>query len=162
MVSETRVADTESACNEPPIMMQYLPDVGRRRLFEGLIVGAASFAVLGTVAALWDNPIFVRMTPSGPVEIVLLAALAALAGIYTAVRRPFCAVGGASAGGIAGFLGIACPVCNKVLLAIFGWDLLMTYYEPARLYVAALGVVMLAVAVAYELRQRARLTAEAA
>ena len=142
-------------------MMQILPVVSRRRLSEGLIVGAASFAILGTVAALWDNPIFVRMTPSGPVETALLAALAALAGIYAAVRRPFCAVGGAGAGGIAGFLGIACPVCNKLLLAIFGWDLLLTYYEPVRLYVAVLGVVVLAAAVAHELRQLARATTEA-
>jgi hypothetical protein len=57
-------------------------------------------------------------------------------------------------GGVIGFLGVACPVCNKVLLLLFGGELLLTYFEPVRLYVAAAGAAILALAVVFKLRRR--------
>lgn len=56
----------------------------------------------------------------------------------------------AGVGGVLGFLGVACPVCNKILLLLFGGELLLTYFEPVRLYVAAVGTAILAVAVVLE------------
>ena len=114
---------------------------------KGTAVATGSFVVLGTVAALWSNPLFVRMTPSGAGEISLLVALSVLLGIYSAIRRPLCSVRSAGAGGIAGLLGIACPTCNKVLMLLFGGELLLTYFEPVRIYLAAAGVILLAAAV---------------
>ncbi len=114
-----------------------------KRIAAGAATAAASFVLLGTVAALWDNPVFVRMTPAGGWEIAMLAAMSLAAGIYVAIRRPFCSVKGAGAGGLLAFLGVACPVCNKVLLLIFGGELLMTYFEPVRIYVAAAGALLL-------------------
>lgn len=113
---------------------------------KGVLVAAGSFVALGTAAALWSNPLFVRMTPSGAGEIFLLVALSLLLGAYVALRRPRCSAKSAGAGGIAGFLGIACPTCNKVLMLLFGGELLLTYFEPARLYLAAAGVLVLAAA----------------
>lgn len=115
-----------------------------RRALAGLAVAAGSFILLGMVAALWENPLFIRMTPAGGWEIAMLATMSLLSGVYIAIRRPFCSVKGASAGGILGFLGVACPVCNKILLLIFGGELLMTYYEPVRIYVAAIGAALIA------------------
>lgn len=120
--------------------MQY---VTPRRIATGTSVALLSFVLLGTVAALWENPFFVRMTPAGGWEIVMLGAMSAIAGVYVAIRRPFCSVKGAGAGGILAFLGVACPVCNKVLLLIFGGELLMTYFEPVRIYVAAAGALLI-------------------
>lgn len=117
-------------------------------------MAAASFAGLGTVAALWENPLFIRMTPVGNFEILLLGALSVLLGVYVAVRRPACSVGTAGTGGVLGFLGIACPVCNKLLMMIFGGELLLSYYEPVRVYIAAAGVLVAAVAVWVELARR--------
>ncbi len=117
-------------------------------------MAAASFAGLGTVAALWENPLFIRMTPVGNFEILLLGALSVLLGVYVAVRRPACSVGTAGTGGVLGFLGIACPVCNKLLMMIFGGELLLSYYEPVRVYLAAAGVLVAAVAVWVELARR--------
>lgn len=111
-----------------------------KRITAGIVTAVAGFLMLGTVAALWNNPFFVRMTPVGGWEIALLAAMSMLGGAYVAIRRPFCSVKGAGAGGILGFLGVACPVCNKILLLLFGGELLMTYFEPIRLYVAAAGL----------------------
>ena len=120
------------------------------RTLKGLGVGVVSFAGLGTVSALWENPLFIRMTPAGDFEIAALGALSILLGVYVAIRRPFCSAKTAGTGGVLGFLGIACPICNKVLLLLFGGELLMTYYEPVRIYLAFAGVFLAAAAVARE------------
>ena len=71
-----------------------------RRIGWGVGVAALSFVMLGTVAALWDNPLFIRMTPAGGWEIAMLAAMSVLFGVYIAIRRPFCSLKGAGAGGV--------------------------------------------------------------
>ncbi len=132
------------------------------RAVKGLAVAIASFVGFGTVAALWENPLFIRMTPAGDFEIALLTLLSILLGVYVAIRRPFCSAKTATASGIVGFIGIACPVCNKILLLLFGGELLLTYFEPVRIYVAGAGVVLAAVAVAYEWSLIKRQSAEVA
>ncbi len=121
------------------------------RVLKGLAVAATSFLVLGTVAALWENPLFIRMTPAGNFEIILLGAMSVLLGVYVAVRRPACSIATAGTGSVLGFIGVACPVCNQILLLIFGGELLLTYFEPIRIYVAAAGTLVVAVAVWIEL-----------
>lgn len=134
-----------------------------RRLLKGIAAATASFAGLGTVSALWDNPFFIRMTPAGGWEVGLLAALSLLLGAYVAIRRPACSVKAAGTGGVLGFLGIACPVCNKILLLLFGGELLLTYFEPVRVYVAAVGVIIMLAALVREwmtIRKAAEATRE--
>ena len=114
---------------------------------------ARSFVALGTVAALWENSFFIRMTPVGNWEIALLAMLSILIGIYVMIRRPYCSDKALGAGGVIGCLGIGCPICNKILLLAFGSELLLTYFEPIRLYVALLGVLIIIRAIMSELSQ---------
>lgn len=113
----------------------------------GLVVAAVSFVGLGTVSALWENPFFLRMTSAGGREIALLAILSVVIGLYVAMRAPVCANRSATTGGVTGFLGIVCPVCNKILLMLFGGELLMAYFEPMRVYLAVLGIIITAWAV---------------
>ena len=138
------------------------PNLSLSRILKGLAVALGSFVVLGTVAALWENPLFVRMTPAGDLEVVLLGLLSVLLGTYVAIRRPFCSAKTAGVGGVLGFIGVACPVCNKVLLLLFGGELLLTYFEPVRVYVAAAGVLAVAAAVAREWMLAKRQEAEMA
>ncbi len=142
------------------------PNLSLSRILKGLAAALGSFVALGTVAALWENPLFVRMTPAGELEVVLLGLLSVLLGTYVAVRRPFCSAKTAGVGGVLGFIGVACPICNKVLLLLFGGDLLLTYFEPVRIYVAAAGVLAVAAAVAREWvlakRQEAQMAARPA
>ncbi len=138
------------------------PNLSLSRILKGLAVALGSFVALGSVAALWENPLFVRMTPAGDLEIVLLGLLSVLLGTYVAIRRPFCSAKTAGVGGVLGFIGVACPVCNKVLLLLFGGDLLLTYFEPVRVYVAAAGVLAVAAAVAREWMLAKRQEAETA
>ncbi len=136
------------------------PDLSLSRILKGLAAALGSFVALGTVAALWENPLFVRMTPAGDLEVVLLGLLSVLLGTYVAIRRPFCSAKTAGVGGVLGFIGVACPVCNKILLLLFGGDLLLTYFEPVRVYVAAIGVLAVAAAAAREWVLVRRQTAE--
>lgn len=120
---------------------------------KGAAVALLAFVALGTVSALWSNPFFMRMTPAGGWEVTLLGALAVLSGVYVAMRSPACADRTAGVGGVLGFLGIACPVCNKILLLLFGGELLLTYYEPIRIYVAAAGTAIVALAIVVQWRR---------
>ncbi len=85
----------------------------------GIAAALLSFVVLSTVAALWPNPFFIRMVPAKGYEIPLLAAQSTLLGLYVAIRRPYCGIHGMSMSSVVNFLGVACPICNKVLLLIF-------------------------------------------
>jgi hypothetical protein len=134
--------------------LEGLPQSLGRRPLLGIAVAAGTFGLLGTVSALWQNPVFVRMTPAGALEVILLALMSALAGLYVMVKLPACWAGSAQLGGVMGFLGIACPTCNKVLMFVFGGQALLTYYEPVRIYVAVAGVAVLAAAVAHQLWRR--------
>ena len=123
------------------------------RALKGAMVAVLTFAGLGTVSAIWENPLFIRMTPAGNWEITALLLLSVLIGVFIAIRRPACSGKTAGAGGVLGFVGIACPVCNKILLLLFGGDLLLTYFEPMRLYVAAIGIALAGWAVVREIRR---------
>lgn len=125
-----------------------------RRIAWSVAVAAVMFVGLGTVAALWENPLFMRMTPTGGFEIAVLLLLSALTGLYVGLPQPECGNRTAGTGGVIGFLGIACPVCNKILLLLFGSALLLEYYEPVRLYLALGGVALLAIAIWLKLTRR--------
>ena len=134
------------------------PPASLRPCLRGAATALVSFALLGTVAALWENPFFVRMTAAGGWEIGLLAILSVLTGVYVALRRGACGTRRAAAGGVLGFLGVACPVCNKILLFVFGGDLLLTYFEPVRIYVTAAGTILVMGAILAEWRGRSQPT----
>lgn len=126
-----------------------------QQLMKGTAVSLAAFGVLGTVAAVWENPLFIRMTPVGSWEVSLLGLLSLLLGLYVAIRRPACSVRAAGAGGTLGFVGIACPICNKLLLLAFGSELLLTYFDPIRIYVTLAGIVLVGLAIMREWRRGA-------
>jgi hypothetical protein len=127
----------------PTIRLSVLRALSLREVTLSTLIALGSFIAVGTLTALWQNPLFVRMTPVAGFEFALLAAQCVLGGLYLGVRTPMCAVKTAGSGGILGFLGVACPVCNKVLLAIFGSGLLISYFEPVRSYVGLLGTAIL-------------------
>ena len=141
--------------------MQVIALMSAKGLVRGAAVAAAMFVLLGTVAALWNNPFFMRMTPAGGFEIALLFLQSVLAGVYVGLPRSACGKRTAGAGAIIGFLGIACPVCNKVLVLLIGSALLLEYFEPVRLYVALGGAALLALAVWLKLARPECLKAQA-
>ncbi len=116
-------------------------------LLKSLLIAGGAFVLMGTVTALWQNPFFTRMTPTSGYEYWLLIAESVLLGLYFGIPKAVAATACSTVGGVLGFLGIACPVCNKILLLLFGSGLLLSYFEPIRLYVGLIGIVLLGFAV---------------
>ena len=65
---------------------------------------------------------------------------------------PQCRLRTSGAGGVASFLGIACPTCNKVLMLIFGGPALLAWFDPFRPYLAVAGVIIMSFAAMRALR----------
>ena len=120
--------------------------VSTKEWLISLSIAVAAFLVMGTTTALWKNPFFIRMTPIQGWEFVLLALESFLVGLFLGIRKSACATKKAGVGGVLGFLGFACPTCNKILMLLFGAGALMTYFEPIRLYVGLLGILLLSYA----------------
>lgn len=127
---------------------------GARKITLSIVVSLASFLILGTLSALWPNPFFIRMTPVTGFEPAFLGAQSILLGVFVAIRRPRCKLRTVGVSSMVNFLGIACPVCNKVLMFVFGASALLTYFEPIRVYVALFGVLLGLAAVLMEMRKR--------
>lgn len=139
---------------KPPLIERMSGYTGWKRVGMGILTALASYGLLGTVSAIWENPLFIRMTPVVGFEYFLLGALSFLCGLYVAIRRPFCSNKPAGAGSILGLLGVACPTCNKVLLLLFGGEFLLAYFEPIRLHVGVAGVVIMSAVVVREIYLR--------
>lgn len=122
--------------------------------FKGSLIAVLTFAVLGTVTALWENPFFIRMTPTSGFEIGLLLLQAVMFGVYFTIPSNSCPTKTLSTGGVLGFLGFACPVCNKILMYVFGAELLLSYLEPARIYLALIGTIIIGLALFIKLKKR--------
>jgi hypothetical protein len=95
--------------------MWIIPSMTAHGLARGAATAAAIFVLLGTVAALWNNPFFTRMTPAGAFEIALLLLQSLLAGVYVGLPQSPCGKRTAGAGAFIGFLG------GAALLALAVW-----------------------------------------
>ena len=60
------------------------------------------------------------------------------------------------AGGLAAFLAIGCPVCNKVALVLLGTSGALSIWAPLQPLVGLASVALLAASLAWRLRMRAR------
>ena len=103
----------------------------------GLAVSITFFIVFGVVTAVIPNPFFIRMITTTFLDKIFLVTSSILLGSYFAVssykkkENKTCNRTTTSAG-VGSFLAFACPVCNKLLVLIFGATILMTYLEPYR------------------------------
>ena len=122
--------------------MQRLIEISYREWFISLSITVATFLLFDTVTALWSNPFFIRMTEVSDLDYVILSFETILIGLFIGIRAPKCAVKKAGFGGIFGFLGFGCSLCNKLLLLLFGSSFLLTYFEPIRYYVGVTGILI--------------------
>lgn len=127
----------------------------RSEIFFSLSFSLLVFLLLGTLTALWSNPFFVRMSTTTVIDFIILTAESLLLGFYLGIKTTkACSNKKAGFGGIMGFLGFACPICNKLLLILFGSSLLLTYFEPIRIYVGLIGIGILGLALYQKLLTR--------
>jgi len=105
------------------------------------MIGAGSaiglFFLFGIPTDLIPNPWFIRMIGRNILDYIFLVSSSVLLGAYIGMHlykknasKKCNAV--TYSGGIGSFLAFGCPICNKVLVLLFGATALMTYLEPYR------------------------------
>lgn len=133
----------------------------------GVLATVGALLVLGVPTAVIPNPFFIRMTPtetfnvlvwltSAPLIGLLLATYVRTARHSTAHRPDERGAGRASVGGVAAFLAIGCPICNKVVVATLGVSGALSIFAPLQPMIGAASVALLAATVVLRLRDRAR------
>ena len=122
--------------------MKFLKQISLNEWLSTLIIASAAFLLLGAMTALWSNPFFMRMTEVSGWDYIILSFESLLIGLFFGIRAPHCATKKAGIGGVLGFVGFGCSVCNKILLLLFGSSFLLSYFEPVRHYAGALGLLL--------------------
>jgi len=122
--------------------MKLLKQLSLKEWLSTLIFASAVFLLLGTITALWNNSFFTRMTEVSVWDYIILSFESLLIGLFFGIQAPHCATKKAGIGGVLGFVGFGCSVCNKILLLLFGSSFLLSYFEPVRHYAGALGLLL--------------------
>lgn len=131
-----------------------------------VLATAGSLLVLGLPTAVIPNPFFIRMTPTEAFNVVVRLASAPLIGllIATHVRPPRHTLGHesrepgagrATLGGLAAYIAIGCPICNKVVVAALGVSGALSYFAPLQPIIGAGSVALLGATLVWRLRDRA-------
>jgi len=126
-----------------------------------------SLLLLGVPTAVIPNPFFIRMTPTETFNVAVWLASAPLIGLLVAtyVRSPGHTIGHrgeepgagrATLGGVAAYLAIGCPICNKVVVAALGVSGALSIFAPLQPLIGAASVALLGATLAWRLRARAR------
>ena len=134
-----------------------IEDKANKKIKSILIaVGSAvlSYLIFGAVTAVIKNPFFTRMTPVGALENFSLAITSLLVGFYIglvyygrAAKKDKVCNASATTGGVFGFLTFGCPVCNRILVFLFGVTGVLTYFEPLRPSLGILSIGLLSFAI---------------
>ena len=112
------------------------------------------FLIIFDIAtALIPNPIFVRMISSNILDYLFLFSTALLSGMYVALPQMCRVDNKAAGGGILGILAFSCPICNKILLLLFGSTVLLTYIEPLRPFIGIISISILLFAINQKIRK---------
>lgn len=152
---------------QPGSLAALLSTLDGRFWLVAALATAGSLLVLGVPTAVIPNPFFIRMTPTETFNVVIWLASAPLIGLLVAtyVRPPQPAIGhrrdepGAgrvTLGGVAAYLAIGCPICNKVVVAALGVSGALSIFAPLQPLIGAASVALLAATLAWRLRARAR------
>lgn len=127
---------------------KYLTIIGYATLFSILF-----FIVFGLVTVLIPNKFFARMTSINLLDYTFLVLTSILLGTYLSFHRfqkkhgsKTCTTA-AYTGGIGGFLGFSCVVCNKILVLLLGLTGVLAYVEPYRPIIGSVGITLMGYAV---------------
>ncbi len=127
--------------------------IRRHPIASGILFALLLALVLGIPTALIPNPFYHRMLPLTGLDYFFWIATSALiaANIVVFVCRQTQKQSKlAWGGGIVGFFSFACPICNLVLMSIFGSTVLLTVLEPLRPWLGMLSIGMLSVSLYFQ------------
>lgn len=120
---------------------------GLRGWVFALLGAAAAMLAIGTLAAIFDNPYFTRMTPVRTQDYVIWIATGVLIGLVAGTYGVSSAAGSAGkalAGGFFADLAVGCPICNKAVVLLIGTSGALTYFDPLQLWIGVASVGLLA------------------
>jgi hypothetical protein len=135
-----------------------------------------TLAAFGLVAAIIPNPIFARGIAPEPFAVAVWIVSAPLIGVVMATyfaplpaiaavplesaptqdaaRREGTALG--TIGGVAAFIAIGCPTCNKIALILLGASGATSVFAPIQPLIGAVSLALLAGTLVWRMRLRAR------
>ena len=128
-----------------------------------LAATAAFLAILGIPTAVIPNPWFIRMTPTEPFNVATMLLSAPLMGLLTATYlAPSPGMregsgersGRATVGGVAAYLAIGCPICNKIIVGVLGVSGALNVFAPVQPLIGAVSVALLSATLTWRLRRR--------
>ena len=116
----------------------------------GIITSIIVFFLFGIPTALIKTPFFARMIEAAALDYFFLISMSILIGIYAALyfynknkRGKICAYSGA----FSGLFAVSCPICNVLLVALFGASGVMLYLEPLRPILGWLAIILLSLGI---------------
>ncbi len=118
-----------------------------------VLFSTVAFLGLGIVTDLIPNRFFLRMVPPNPVDYLFLTLTSVLLGTYISFhmhlkrRASTACTLTAGTGGVGGFLGFGCALCDKLLVLLLGVAGVLTFIEPYKPLFGTIGVLMLGYAV---------------
>ncbi len=118
--------------------------------FTAIAGALAAFLVIGVPTDVIDNPIFGREIDETPWAMPVLAVTAVLSGLllgtYVNADSFDRSAKSGTVGGVLAYFAVGCPVCNKLVLLALGTTGAVNYFEPVQPYLAAFGIIALALA----------------
>ena len=134
-----------------------------KTLASGAGMGLAVLLLVGVPSGVIPNPYFIRPLEARPTDYVFLAVITALAVALGATygMPTGCSPQDSKAlgSGLLLFIGIGCPVCNKVVLALAGASGALTYFEPIQPLFSLAAIAVMGVALALRVRDIRRASA---
>jgi hypothetical protein len=122
----------------------------------GILSGLAFFLFSGMVTAVIPNSLFRRMTQVTALDYIFLTVTSILVGIFVALhffhRGSRVCTASAVGGGIGGFVGFSCTVCNRLLVLVLGVTGVLAFVEPYRPLIGLLGIGLLGFSVVLKIK----------
>ncbi len=112
-----------------------------RAIGAGLAVAVLFFVVVGLVTGALDTPVLERQTPllaiDYPIWVVNAVLLGVLSGlsVYARSRRVTQTGTAIFSGGFLAAFAVSCPLCNGLLVGLFGTAGVLNVIEPARPFI---------------------------
>ncbi len=128
------------------------PDVVKSLLIA-VPVSLVFFLFFGLLTDVIPNRLFSRMSPVGILDWVFLVGNALLIGVYVGLRQNKGVCNGkVGSGGVLGFLGYGCALCNKLLVLLLGVSFVSSFFIPLQPILGILSLLLLGWAVAMQFR----------
>ena len=111
-----------------------------------MLGAGAGLAVIGLLAAIFENWFFVRMTPVRTQDYVIWILSSMLIGLIIGsyfVASSTSGDGKTLSGGLLSVIAVGCPTCNQLVVLLLGTTGALTFFAPLQLYIGIASVLLL-------------------